>query len=70
MKQYIVINTPPSNRIWKKFKAAFPHAEFYGSSTLGSKRKSYLISADEFDLRKTELKALKVTKARQQPYLK
>lgn len=70
MKQYIVVNTPASNRMWKKFKAAFPQAGFYGSSTLGSKRKSYLIPADEFDLRKTELKNLKVTKARQQPYLK
>lgn len=68
--QRVVINTPASNKAVDRFKSKFPLATFYGSATLGSKRKSYLISLEDFEREKTVLKELKVTKARYQPFLK
>jgi hypothetical protein len=65
----VVINTPPSNRKIAHIKALLPDATFYGSATLGSKRKSYLISVDIFEQYKDKLKKLGATKARSQPFL-
>jgi hypothetical protein len=68
--QWVVINTPASNKAVDRFKAKFPNAAFYGSATLGSKRKSYLLSVEDFEQEKDVLKDLKVSKARHQPFLK
>ncbi|OQP65431.1 hypothetical protein A3860_17355 [Niastella vici] len=65
----IVINTPASNRKIERIKALLPEATFYGSATLGSKRKSYLITVDVFEQYKDKLKKLGATKARSQPFL-
>jgi hypothetical protein len=46
-----------------------PGSTFYGSATLGSKRKSYLITIDVFEQHKDKLKKLGATKARIQPFL-
>jgi hypothetical protein len=70
LSQLIVVNTPGSHRMWQQFKASFPNAEFFRKATLGSKRKSYLISYQEYESRKQELKKLKVCKARNQPFFK
>ena len=65
----IVINTPASNRAIERIKALLPEATFYGSATLGSKRKSYLITVEVFVQHKQKLKELGATKARYQPFL-
>jgi hypothetical protein len=46
-----------------------PQATFYGSATLGSKRKSYIIPLEVFEQHKDKLKELRATKARYQPFL-
>jgi hypothetical protein len=66
--QWVVINTPPSNKAVDRFKAKFPNAAFYGSATLGSKRKSFLLTPQEYESEKEVLKNLKVSKARHQPF--
>jgi hypothetical protein len=65
----IVINTPASNRAVERIKALLPEATFYGSATLGSKRKSYIIPLEIFEQHKDKLKQLGATKARYQPFL-
>ncbi len=60
----IVINLPASHRIAVKFKALILDHRFYGSSSLGSKRKSYSISVDDYNLHKEKLKEWRVTKAK------
>jgi hypothetical protein len=65
----IVINTPASHRAIERIKALLPQATFYGSATLGSKRKSYIIPLEVFEQYKDKLKALGATKARYQPFL-
>jgi hypothetical protein len=65
----IVINTPASNRAIERIRALLPDATFYGSATLGSNRKSYLITLEVFEQHKQKLKELGATKARYQPFL-
>lgn len=66
----VVLNTPASHRQIKKFKGAFPDASFYGSMTLGSKRKSYFLPVPIYVERLEELKRLKMSTAREQPFVK
>lgn len=66
--KWVVVNTPASNKAADRFKAKFPHAAFYGSATLNSKRKSYLLTPEEFEREKDLLKTLRITKARHQPF--
>lgn len=60
----VLVNTPPSNRGIARFKSHFPNASFMGSVTLGSKRKQYALSREEYENNLELLKRLKVTKAR------
>lgn len=65
----IIINTPASHRPIERIKALLPQATFYGSATLGSKRKSYILPLEVFEQHKYKLKSLGATKARYQPFL-
>lgn len=65
----IVITTPASNRAIERIKALLSEATFYGSTTLGSKRKSYIITGEAFEQHKAKLIELGATKARYQPFL-
>lgn len=60
----ILVNTPPSNSAIARFKSHFPNASFMGSAALGSKRKQYSITREEYEGNLDLLKRLKVTKAR------
>lgn len=64
----VIINLKPSHRVTSAFKAKFPKASFYGSASLGSRSKSYLIDADEYETNK-ELIRKYGTKARHQPFM-
>ena len=64
----IVFNAKPSHRMREKFKSRCPNATFFGSATLGSKSKSYLIDQDEYEQNKDAL-AKFGNKAREQPYI-
>lgn len=67
MKQ-VVINLKPSHRIVDRFKSKFKTASFYGSASLGSKSKSYLIDIDEYEANKEIIKEYG-TKSRDQPFM-
>jgi hypothetical protein len=69
LRNNIVINIAPSHKSIKRFKAAFPGSVFYGRATLGGKRNSYLIAAFQYTTRKNEIKNLKASKARSQPFM-
>lgn len=64
----IVINLKPSNKNRDAFVGKFKTAKFYGSVSLGSKAKSYLISIDEYNEKKEFIKQYG-TKAREQPFI-
>ncbi len=64
----VLINLKPSHRIVNKFKSTFNSASFYGSTVLGGKGKSYLISIDEFESKK-ELIKMFGSKSKSQPFI-
>lgn len=68
MEKSVVINLKPSNKIVQSFKRAFPNAHFFGSSSLGSKSKSYYISLKEYEEKKECIKNFG-SKSRHQPFL-
>lgn len=64
----VVINVKASNKMRDAFVNAFPSASFYGSATLGSKSKSYLIPLDEYEKRKDDIKKYG-SRAKYQPFI-
>lgn len=64
----IIFNVKPSNRMRDGFVRALPEATFYGSTTLKSKGKSYLIPLDVYEANKEKLK-IYGSKAKEQPFL-
>jgi len=68
MKKLIVINLKPSARNVSKFKSAFPTASYYGSVSVGSKSKAYLLSEEVYNFSKELIKPFG-SKAKYQPFL-
>jgi hypothetical protein len=60
----IVVNLPKSHRLVDKFKSKFPDAIYYGATSLGSGRPSYLISIDDYQNNLEWLKQNKITKSK------
>jgi len=62
----VIMNLPKSDRVVQRFKRHFPNATFYGSTSLGSGRKSYQISLYEYNDNRDFFKRFKITKSRTQ----
>lgn len=67
MSARVVINLPKSHKKTAAFKRKYPNAKFYGATSLGSGRGSYLLPANEVN--KNELKEFGATIARDQPFI-
>lgn len=65
MKERIIFNVKPSNRILDFFKREYPEAYCLGSASFGSKSKSFLLPLELYERDKEKLKAYG-NKARQQ----
>lgn len=64
-----IINLPKSNRVVDTFKRLFTDCSYYGASSLGSGRKSYLLPSDVVKARIGELKSLGITVPKHQPFI-
>ena len=64
-----IVNLPKSNRILDRFKARFPDASYYGATSLGSGRKSYLLLSSTVNANIKELRSLGISIPKHQPFI-
>jgi hypothetical protein len=60
----VIVNLPKSHRLRAKFESKFPNAKFYGATSLGSGRASFLLPIEDYEQNLLWLKENKITKAR------